>query len=277
MIRLAARRYVMRGRRAHAALFAGAVLLAGCGANAQPRVFATDGESPGEVVATTASQTFSEPALELSISVASEGAGYRASGLMNPERGRFRVELADVDSRSEVVPRTVIGLEGEGFESTVSVGPTPDPAADQRCWFNPHAPVGSFLGTASVEESVRLLGSTLESLRGEIDTARELAPGSYAVTLKPSAAKPEDDFRDSPERVWGDRRLFNSLAGPMAVELDETATRVARLVLELSDYEVYDIEAGQPKPTIDSVRIEAVARPSQAELAIDQPNCQAME
>ena len=229
--------------------------------------------SPENVVSTAARATFAEPTLGIRVAVRSPAGSYRVRGLVEPRRGRFRVVLSGVHERG--APTAVIGLGGEGFEQTVSEGPLPGGGGDQRCWFNPHAPVGSFLGTASVEESVRLLGATLESLRGEIARTRVPTDRTFSVGLRASAAKPRDDFRDTRWRVWGDRRLFRRLNGPIQVRLDKTGSRVSNIRLRLRGYKAYSLSeadaGGRP------VTISASLERSEKSLVLNPPNCQAIE
>jgi hypothetical protein len=254
----------------------------GCGGNDEAVDARSGRDAPAAgVIAEAAAATFSEPTLALSLSVASKGGSYVATGLVEPEDGRFRVQSEQVRSRHEFVPPAVIGLGGEGFEKTVAEGGERlvegFPGNGQRCWFNPHAPVGSFLGTASVEESVRVTGAVLESLRDEVEQAEGSGGSRYAVELQPSASRPRDDFRDRPERVWGDRRLLESLERPVEVGLAPDGERVESIALELRDYRVYDAEARVDMPNIDSVRIEAKLVSTDRRLVIDPPRCQALE
>jgi hypothetical protein len=232
---------------------------------------------PLAAVSQAGAGTFAEPTLSLDLEVASRGARYEASGLIEPGEGRFRVELGEIFSPSDYRPRIVIGLDGEGYESTVEEttgGPFGD--GGERCWFNPHAPVGSFLGTASVEESVRLTGAVLESLSEEVRSATSTADNAYEVALDPSAARPRDDFRESKERVWGDRNLLGQLAGPIETALSAQGA-VARIALELRDYEVPRGLIRPRRGRIGRVTIEATLAPTDEELVLDAPECQALE
>jgi hypothetical protein len=252
-------------------LFAGA----GCGddpAQTEP----SDDASPTDPLAAVSeagAQTFAEPTLALDLKVASPGARYEASGLIEPGEGRFRVELGEITSPSDYRPRIVIGLDGEGNETTVEeTTGRPFAEGEERCWFNPHAPVGSFLGTASVEESVRLTGAVLESLGEEVRSAVPAAGDAYEVVLDQSATRPRDDFRESKERVWGDRNLLGQLAGPIEIALSAQGA-VSRIALELRDYEPYEMI----RPPIRRVTIEATLAPTDEELVLDPPECQALE
>jgi hypothetical protein len=228
---------------------------------------------PVAVVAEAGARTFGEPRLSLGLKVASPGAHYEVRGPVEPGEGRFRVEPEVVSSSAEIRLRTVIGLDGEGFENTVEeTGGLPGQES-RRCWFNPHAPVGSFLGTASVEESVRVVGAALESLGSEVSSARRADGESYEVVLKASAAQPRNDFRTTKERVWGDRNLLTQLAGPIEISVSEEG-RVADVTLRLRGYEPY--VPFQRDRSLD-VTIDATLASTNEELVIDPPDCQAIE
>jgi hypothetical protein len=169
----------------------------------------------------------------------------------------------------------VVGLEGEGYESTVAEGPLL--GGSRRCWFNPHSPVGSFLGTARVEESLRLTGAVLESLGSEIRSV-EAADGAYRVVLNDSATRPRDDFRDTEKRVWGDRDLLTQVPGPIEVALSPGGM-VDEIVVELRDYEPYEVELAGDERTgpVPKVTITATLAPTGEKLVVDPPECQAIE
>jgi hypothetical protein len=231
---------------------------------------------PAEALATVSeasARTFAEPILALDLRVASPGASYGASGLIEPRRGRFRVELNEVSSPSDYRPRFVVGLDGEGIENTVEEttdGLFDGPPRGERCWFNPHAPVGSGLGTASVEESVRVTSAVLESLGEEVRSASGGGDDAYDVRLDPSATRPRGDFRESKRRVWGDRHLLGELDGPIQVRLSGQDT-IARITLRLNDYESH------VRDTIPRVRIAAKLGSTREDLVLDPPRCQAIE
>jgi hypothetical protein len=227
---------------------------------------------PLTAISEAGAETFARPILSLSLRVASPRAHYKASGLIEPKRGRFRVKLGDVSSpRASVAPDVVIGVSGEGYEGTYEeTTEKPFSQGGERCWFNPHSPVGSFLGTASVEESVRLTSAVLESLGEEVRTAAPDAGDAYEIALDPSATHPRNDFHESKRRVWGDRNLLRQLEGPIEVVLSGPDT-VAEIAFGLRDYEPYVRE------TIPRVRIEATLVPTDEELVIDPPTCQALE
>jgi hypothetical protein len=246
----------------------------------------TNGETerePASVVDEAARATFTPAPAAIAMKVGSRRDHYEASGLLEPASGRFRVRV-----RGLALPfprggdRVVVGTSGEGSETTyfVTHESLGKPARSKRCWFNPHAPVGSNDPTASVEESVRLVGSVLESLRKEIHTARELASEEeetveYAVALHPSATHPRDDFDDTKRRVWGDRHLLTTLDGPIEITVSDHGT-VAGLALGLRGYRPvigFGLRKRGPLP----VSIQATISPTDRKLRLRQPGCLAME
>lgn len=172
----------------------------------------SDSQRPGaRVVAEAARETFKRTPTGIDVRVKSPAAHLRVRGPVELATGHFRVR-----ARGDAPPflergasGVVLGTSGEGFETTYSIADQGlgHPRRSQRCWYNPHAPVGSNRGTVSAEESVRVVGSVLESLRGEIQNATESTDeeqaGAYDVTLRPTAAHPRDDFRDAERRISG--------------------------------------------------------------------------
>jgi hypothetical protein len=254
------------------------VALARCGGE-------TNGEpepEPAGVVAQAARAIFTSAPAAIAMKIGSRRDNYEASGLIEPASGRFRVRV-----RGLALPfprggdRVVVGTSGEGYETTyfVTHESLGNPARSERCWYNPHAPVGSNDRTVSVEESVRLVGSVLESLRKEIRKARELASEEesveYAVVLRPSATHPRDDFDDMKRRVWGDRNLLTKLDRPIEVVVSDHGT-VAGLALGLRGYRPV-IGFGSRKRGPRPVSIQATISPADRELRLTQPGCLAME
>jgi hypothetical protein len=170
---------------------------------------------------------------------------------------------------------TVVGTSGEGYETTFQVfrhGGFIDPHR-RRCWFNPHLPVGSSHDTVSVEESVRLVGSIVESLRHELAAAAAVGGDAYEVRLEASATRPRDDFNDTGRRVWGDRELLTRVAGPIRVTVGGSPA-IASLELRLRNYRP-EAQFGHPNPERASIR--ATLAPTDRRLRLRPPRCQALE
>ncbi|HYU60688.1 MAG TPA: hypothetical protein VEK39_08005 [Solirubrobacterales bacterium] len=232
---------------------------------------------PVDVVSHAGEQTASMPTLRLILSASSGQGSYEARGLIEPHNGRFRVQLDEFSAPTSYAPHAVVGLEGEGFETTFEerVG---EPFGDkgQVCWLNLHAPAGSALGTVSVEEGVRVTGAVLESLADEVDSAVLADGDAYNVTLSSSAAQPHNAFHGGEERVWGDRELLGQLDGPIEITLSPEGT-VNSIGLELADYQPYGGFGRPESDLIPHVTVEATLAPTDERLRIDRPNCQAME
>jgi hypothetical protein len=235
-----------------------------------------DAEDPARAVARAARTTFDREPGALSLRVRSPDASWAASGTIELARGRFRLEARG--ARGVFVgPRTqtVVGTSGEGYESTFQIlhGGFVDPHSDRRCWFNPHLPVGSSHNTLSVEESVRLVGAIVESLRKEIGRAAAADDGVYAVSLKPSATRPREDFHETARRVWGDRRLLLRVTGPIRAVVGDGG-RIESLDVELRGYRA-GAQFRHPLPV--PVSIQATLASTDRPLRLHPPGCLAME
>jgi hypothetical protein len=253
-------------------VFAIGLVIAACGVRSGTVAPQRTDPPPGDAVAAAAERTFAEPVVSLDIPVEGDEDPWTGTGMIDLSRGRFRVTAED--ERDEV---TVVGLSGEGFEGTFqeTVG-GPFGGETETCWMNPHAPVGFYADPISVEEAVRLVGAVVESLRTELASATEVGPGVFAVELERSAAVPADDFRDGDRRIWGDRRLLDELAAPIQVELADR--RIAGVSIHL-DYKPES--SSWVEATTDDrrreVTIRAALAPSDDELEVEPPNCQAIE
>ncbi|MFD6062681.1 hypothetical protein C8E05_2487 [Rhodococcus wratislaviensis] len=139
---------------------------------------------------------------------------------------------------------------------------------------NPHAPVGYFTGTISVEETLRVTGAVVESLRDEIKQVQVRSTDTFEVELKDSAALPEDEFAGTPDRVWGDRWILGRLDGPIAVELADGGS-LRSLEFEFGPDDPYSLFGEQH--SIDRVTINARFAPADAEIVLDPPACQSIE
>jgi len=243
----------------------------------------SDSQRPAaRVVAEAARETFKRTPTGVNVHVKSPAAHLRVRGPVELATGRFRA-LARGDAPpflEQGASGVVLGTSGEGFETTYSVAhqSPAHPPRSQRCWSNPHAPVGSNRGTVSAEESVRVVGSVLESLRGEIENATESTDeeqaGAYDVTLRPSAADPRGDFRDT-KRIWGDRNLLARLDGPIEVVVSEVG-RISRLALRLRDYRP-TLGLGTPRRAPRSAFIQAAIFPTDRQVHLREPGCVAVE
>jgi hypothetical protein len=259
-----------------------AAALFGIGCSAEKDGAPTAPDTAREVVIEAAQQTFATETLGVKLDVEDADHGWAAVGLVEPMRGRFRIEGevdgAEPGATNQSKRATVVGTSGEGFEETFyetngGLGVGQRDRAGKRCWFNPHAPVGFYGRPLSVEETVRLSGSVLESLRSELRAVEDLGTEQYLVELEGSATRPRDDFRDTGARVWGDRNLLANVQRPIEVRLDRGM--VGRIVLTLSDYEGERIIG--PRPESDRIRIVVSLAEADKRLVAEPPECQAIE
>jgi len=247
----------------------------GCGGDEGPT--AAQSADPTESVRTAGIRAMEQKVALLDLHVESGRAGYDAEGPIELGKGRFKVELSDITTQRKDPPRpeVVIGTDGEGFENTFeeNYGLFGTRNQEERCWFNPHAPVGSFLGTASVEETVRVTSAVVESLEDEIRSA-EATGESYEVELKPSASEPHSDFRETERRIWGDRELLDLLHGPINVALSDDGS-LESVAFEIEDYRPY--LGRKEKQGSDLVQIAAEYGSTDEKLELDPPTCMALE
>jgi hypothetical protein len=270
----------VRVRTTIAGALAATATFAGCSCSEQTDSRSPPGSTetdPRATVARAARSTLSEPTSELTLRVRGGDAPWTGSGLIELAEGRFRIDATPRSGPRPVDRKeiTVVGLGGEGYENTVleTVGGLFARSTEgRRCWFNPHSPVGFFADEISVEEAVRVTGAIVESLRGEVRRAAR-AGGGFAVVLQGSAVRPRDDFRDRPQRIWGDRKLIADLIGPIVVEVD--GTRIAAVSFALR-YRPPRDEVPIDR-SVRRVAVDAGLKPTNAGLAIDPPACQAIE
>lgn len=231
--------------------------------------------TPESRIGGAANEAFAAEVLTLSVEATSADARWAGEGLVALPDGRFRFEVGEAQPHAKFEIGTVVGLGGEGTESTVSeTGGGSTGSAGQRCWMNPHAPVGYFTDTISVEEALRVTGAVVESLRDEIKQVQVRTTGTFEVELKDSAALPEGEFVDTPDRVWGDRWILGRLDGPIEIELvDGGALR--SLEFKFGPYDPYSLFGEQH--SIDRVTINARFAPADAEIVLDPPACQSIE
>ncbi|MDQ3641120.1 MAG: hypothetical protein M3450_06560 [Actinomycetota bacterium] len=268
---------MIEGREWRTILAIGAVALGltACGGSEEPNGPAA--ADPKEAIGSAGERAMASRSTFLNVRAQSGDTSWEAEGAVQLGQGRFVLDVLGIESsKRNIGPDRVIGLDGEGFETTVeeTMGLFGDDRdAKERCWFNPHAPVGSFLGTASIEESVRLTGALIESLETETSSVIE-RDGHFQVEYMPSAAKPHSDFRETERRVWGDRALIEDLEGPVSLMLDD-ASELSHINIDLGEYRQYSGLGGRKR--LDEVSIRATLSSSDERPQIDPPDCQALE
>lgn len=229
-----------------------------------------------ELVQAAASQT-SRGAESIELRASSPGGGgYTSAGLIELRGGRFAVDLTAPDAGAGRAPDGAVGVDGEGFENTVAVleeGFTP--SMDGPCWLNPHAPVGSGLGTVSVEESMRLTGAIAESIEaGELRSVEVRRNGAFAVVLAASATRPRGAFKETERRIWGARERLRKLAAPVRVTLSGDGD-LERIEFRFEPFRerAFDVKGR----AIGEARVDVSLTPSDVPLKLDEPECQAIE
>ena len=150
----------------------------------------------------------------------------------------------------------------------------PHPIKDP-CWFSNPYPAAAKQGL-SMEEGALLAGSVIESLESDVATATEVDPGTYAVELEASAAKPSGKGE---HRTWGSRPLLGHVDGPITVKAADG--QVASIELELDDYTAeytpgLYVPPGKADRELDDIKFAAAFEPGDRQLRIDDPNCRMM-
>lgn len=255
----------------------------GCGGSAESGKSESASADPLEAVRQAARASFDQKVLRVQLDANSPGAGFVASGLIEPRGGRFRVSV-DADAKGAIPEdlSNVIGFDGEGGDTTLAEGGSFNRREpEQRCFFNPHGPVGSFEDTISVEESMRLLGAVLESLPEETKSVSMIeGPGGeslFEVSLAPSASRPRDEFAETKRRIWGSRGLLRNAGSAIVVTIGEDQT-LESVEVELRHYGPYDPYADDPADgLVNDVLIRADLNESDATLKVPSARCLVME
>ncbi len=236
---------------------------------------------PSRAVAAAAKRTLEAGTRKLELNVESPTAQYSAMGLFEPSRGRFRVEAHYRQAPGLRSPqeRKLVAV-GINRRTTFQEQFSPFEGEKQRCWIEPHLPVGSN-GATSVEESVRLVGATLEALQKWTAnaTARETGGSgtvAYAATLKPLPSPEREERQAASFRKGTDAaaRLLGKLDGPIRVTVGEDG-QIVELRLELRDYRPQALVLEEPDP--ERVSIEASLSDAESTLNLEQPECLGME
>lgn len=269
--------------RERAAIAGGVVLLVvaagGCGGGAEREEPAPNAVA---VVRDAALMTLGAGPANIGIRVSSTTAEYSVRGAMEVATDRFRVR-----ARVARAPMThfdpVVDVVGVGRE-TYEIG-RGEPGFDNigtSCWFDPHQPIGSLGGAASVQEAVALAGVAVRLLRDGIRTAtlvEEHADGAttYRVEVEPSEASVAPSSRGGDEVIGVDpRRLARHLA-PIRVGVGSEGL-VRRLSLELRGFRPPSRGPGLVRERRrERVSIAVLLSDFGRELGVPAPPCVAME
>jgi hypothetical protein len=197
------------------------------------------GPNPVQRVREASLRTLGSGPASIKLTVASAGAFYSVRGAVEVATDRFRVranvERAPITHFDPVIK--VIGLGAEAYQLEPRgdldlLGPQ-----DRECGFDPHAPIGSLPGTASVQETVALPAVAIRLLRDGIRTATvvEALPGGgsiYRVVVDPARAAVAPSARGGDELIDVDPRRLARHVAPLRVTVDPNGF-VRRLALKL--------------------------------------------
>lgn len=227
---------------------------------------------PVAQVTAGAKRTIARGPSRIAISVASPTADYTASGTIDlgtdTYRAKARVRRALRRRPGSVV--RVVGRRGTSYEVV------------RGCWLDPHAPVGSFGGATSVQETLALVGVSLRLLRDaaeEVSMAQDLPGGGrrYAVKADARQAEVPRTWRAGDE-LWivRPRRLARQLALPIGLTVNKQGA-VSRLSLKLPRFRPIkrppSLRRGAPEAVSVDVSLGRFGR----KVRLGKPNCLAVE
>lgn len=264
-------------RRQLAALaLASTAIMTGCGGSGAEPLPA----DPARAVAEASERTLEAGVRKLDLRVDSPTAEYSAAGLVEPSRGRFRVEarFRRAPALRKTDDKRLVAV-GTDRRTTLEEYFTRFEGERQRCWLEPHLPVGSYGGATSVEESVRLVAAALEALRERVASATARAGGgpdvaAYDATLKPLPPEGREERQAAPGLQGTAARLLGKLDRPIRLSASEDG-RIVELRLELRDYRPRSYLRGSGEP--ERVTIEARLSEARSELRLAPPECMGME
>jgi hypothetical protein len=243
-------------------------------------------EPPSNAVAAVrdaAVRTLAAGPANIGIEVSSATTEYAVRGAIELTTDRFRAR-----ARVERTPMTLhdkdvelIGVGGETYEIGRGT-PGFDNITLTACGFDPHAPIGSLGGAASIQEALALVGVAVRLLRdgtrrAEIVGERTDRGASYRVVTDPSAVSVAPAVQRGDEViVVNPPRLARNLA-PMRVTVDSGGL-VTRLSLELRRFPPpsYRPDLARQRRR-ERVSIAVTLSDFGRELDVRPPSCIAME
>jgi len=253
------------------ALVVVAALLAGCEKDE------TTPRDPVAEVRQAARATLAEPSTVMNVRVTSRTAEYLVRGTIEPARDRYHGKASFARGGEDAFPTPPIRIVSTGSEAYIGKPDLPG-LRDRRCWFDPHLPIGSARGTASVQESLALVGITTRLLarataRARItDDADSQGRTRYEAWVDRSAAKAV--YRHGDELFDArPKELARELQLPLGVET--VSGHLSRISLELPRFESAAYLARFRG--VESVSIEVSLTPTSRKLKLHPTNCIAME
>ena len=170
------------------ALAVGALALAAC---SDAAVVERPAPDAGRTLHEAALRTLTAGPADLAIRVSSPTAAYSVRGAIHIRTEQYRVRARIAKSPRTHTPKSLelVGLNGESYE-LVHSEPGLTNLGTAGCALDPHAPIGSLGGAASVQESVGLVGVAVALLRDSPRkaTVSERRPGGavvYRVVVDP--------------------------------------------------------------------------------------------
>jgi hypothetical protein len=239
--------------------------------------------NPVAAIRDAAIRTLGAGPANLGIGVSSATTEYLVRGVIDVATDRFRAH-ASVTRAPTTHPDKDIGIIGAGGE-TYEIGrgePGFDNIEPTACGFDPHAPIGSLGGAASIQEVVALVSVAMRLLRdgtrrAEVVGERTDSGATYRVVTDPSAVSVAPAVRRGDEViVVNPPRLARHLA-PMRVTVDSGGL-VSRLSLELRRFAPPSRGPGVARQRWrERVSIAVSLGDFGRELDVRPPSCIAME
>ena len=248
-----------------------AAVLAGCEKDEAIR-------DPVADVRKAARATLSEPSTVMEVRVTSLRAEYLVRGRIEPARDRYHGTARFARGGEDAFPTPPIRVVSTGPEAYIGKPDLPG-LRRRRCWFDPHLPIGTAPGTASVQEALALVGIATRLLAQATERARVADdPGdnerrtSYEAWVDRSAAnagyRRSDELFEARPKV-----LARKLHLPLAV--DTVGGRLGTISLELPRFE--SAAYLRRFRGVESVSIDFSLTPSDRKLQLRPTRCIAME
>jgi hypothetical protein len=239
--------------------------------------------SPVAAVRDAAVRTLAAGPANIGIEVSSATTEYAVRGAIELATDRFRARARVERAPMALHDRDVelIGVDGETYEIGRGA-PGFDNITLTACGFDPHAPIGSLGGAASIQEAVALAGLAVRLLRDGTGTAELVGEhtdrgATYRVVADPGVVSVAPVVQRGDEVIVVDPpRLARHLA-PMRVTVDSGGL-VRRLSLELRRFPPPSHRPGLARQRRrERVSIAVTLSDFGRELDVRPPSCIAME
>lgn len=246
-----------------------ATLIAGCEKN-EPA------GDPAAEIRRAARATLAQPWQAMDVRVTSRRTAYSVRGLIEPAAERYAGRASFTRGAEAVAPDPPFNIVGTGSEAYIGGANLISTFEDRRCWFDPHLPIGSAARTASVQESLALVGIVIRLLarateRAEVAHSEEAA-ASYRAWVDPEQAEALYSSGDELSEARP-RELAGAIELPLGIET--RANRLSRISLKLPRFEPAAFL--RRYGGVATVSIEVSLRPTDKRPGLRTPNCIAME